>query len=79
MSDDQISTITRRLDTQDKLLGEIHGALVGNGALGNSGLVNRIAHLEKGQERLNKDMTKWAGVVTGGVFVLQFVKSKLFG
>lgn len=79
MSDDQISTITRRLDAQDKLLSEIHGALVGNAGLGNSGLVARISHLESAQQRMDRNMTKWAGVVTGGVFVIQFVKNKLFG
>lgn len=76
MSHDEL---TARLDKQDKVLEAIHTALVGNGALGNPGLVKRIEDVEEKQKTHDKTMMKWAGVAAGAALVVTTFKDRLFG
>lgn len=76
MSADELSA---RLDRQDRVLDEIHTALVGNTELGHPGLVRRMDSVEKKLTSQEHQMLKWAGVVTGLSIALGALKQKLFG
>lgn len=70
--------LTARLDKQDALLQSIHTALVGNPALGNRGLVKRVEEVETKQDAHDRKLVMWGGVTTGAVFVISYLKDRLF-
>lgn len=78
MSDDQINTIHRRLDAQDKTLLAIHTAIVGNPDMGQDGLIPRVKAAEARLDGHDKTMLKWAGVATGLSLVVTVLKDRIF-
>jgi hypothetical protein len=79
MSTDDLSAIHRRLDSQDATLSAIHGALVGNGSLGNKGLVTRLERAEESIKEHDAKMIRWGGIIAGASVALSLVKDRFLG
>ena len=76
MSNDDLS---KRMDAQDQMLSAIHTALIGNGALGNKGLVKRVEDVEIKVDGHSRTMLKWTGIATGAALAVNLLKDKIIG
>lgn len=79
MSADEITTIHKRLDSQDAVLHEIRSAIVGNAAMGNPGIAHRLKEVEDHAKAVDRKLLTWGGIVTGAVFVAEVFIKKLNG
>lgn len=79
MSTDDISAIHQRLDAQDKTLGAIHSALVGNPSLGHKGLVAQVREHDEAILDHNSKLVRWGGMVAGATLALGLIKDKFLG
>ena len=68
-----------RIGQMERQLAEVHRAVVGDPQLGHRGLVARMEAVEKSDAAQDRKFISWSGVVLGALFVLQFLKEKLFG
>lgn len=55
----------------------LNTALTGD-ALGNKGLVRRVEDLEMSDRATTRKLAVWGGIVTGGIFVLSWLKDTVF-
>lgn len=75
MSGDDYSLLAKRLDKQDEALHRIEIALVGDGPMGNPGLVRRINGLEKEGEKLHHKLIGAAVAAVGASHLKDMVIS----
>lgn len=74
--------IAERLAKIEASISKIEVALVGNPPMGQKGIVQRLETLETRVEKHDKKLILWGGIVTGAIFIAQFVinlLSKGFG
>jgi hypothetical protein len=66
-------TELQRLDRMERVLNEVKTALVGNEALGNKGIVNRLKEVEVGMTELNRIRADEVATRKGALAVLSAV------
>jgi hypothetical protein len=66
-------TLYKRLEEIDTVVKRIELALIGNEALGQTGLVERINILEREVQAHKHKLISWGGVIVGIVFAVQFI------
>ena len=65
-----------RIETQ---VSDIHRALVGDAAMGHTGLIRRTSKLEAQFAAQDAKLLTWGGMVVGASIAFEFIKTKLFG
>ncbi len=76
---EELINLHARLDRQDTVLQEIKGAIVGNAALGHTGLVTRMNGMEAQMADHNAKLLVATGAITAGSIFAQIWWKKLLG
>lgn len=74
ITNEDLWVVVQRLDTGQR---EILGALKGNN-LGNKGVLPRLDDIEERQDKQDRKMIKWGGMVAGGAVALTMLKDWIF-